>query len=256
MTDRRMFAFSETTPDDNLFAPLNESDYFAVAENKVHVFRGHVCDTEHRGHIKSAIELIVDAKDGFIPVWQQNAVLRWRFQARSLLSYRYPDRIKAAVRTLFAQAVSAWGDAAPIRFAEDEDAWDFQIAVRDADSCSPMGCTLASAFFPGEAQQELVIYPLMFRQAANEQMETLAHEIGHIFGLRHFFALEEETARPAEPFGVQREVSIMNYGDKSTLTDTDRADLKRLYAMIWSGELQDINRTPIRQMKPFSANRP
>ncbi|MBB3587738.1 reprolysin-like metallopeptidase [Sphingomonas sp. BK481] len=256
MTDRKMSAFANNDAVGNIFELNDDTDFLAMAEDTVHVFRGHVCDTEHRGHIKSATELVVDASDGFIPVWQQNSVLRWRFQRRSLLRYRYPDQIKVAARTLLAAAVSAWGDAAPIRFIEDDDAWDFEIAVRDANSCSVMGCTLASAFFPGEAQQELVIYPMMFQQDTQEQIETLAHEIGHIFGLRHFFALEKEQAWPAELFGAHEAISIMNYGEQSQLTDTDRADLKLFYAMIWSGQLKDINRTPIRQMKPFSANRP
>lgn len=255
MTDPNLRAVPDQGADD-LFAPADEAGFLAVAEDTVHLFRGHVCDTEHRGHVKTAVELVVDATDGFIPVWQQNSTLRWRFQRRSLLRYRHPERVKDAVRSLFFDAVMAWGDAAPIRFREDDEAWDFEIAVRDADHCNLMGCTLASAFFPDEGQHELVIYPMMFGQPRAEQVETLAHEIGHVFGLRHFFALEKERAWGAELFGAHEKVSIMNYGPDSTLSDLDRADLKRFYAMIWAGELKQINLTPIRQMKPFSANRP
>ena len=46
----------------------------------------------------------------------------------------------------------------------------------------------------------------------NEQVETLVHEIGHVFGLRHIFALISETEWPAEIFGKQVKFSIMNYG--------------------------------------------
>ena len=43
----------------------------------------------------------------------------------------------------------------------------------------------------------------------------------------------------------------MNYGDQSELTESDKSDLKRLYEMVWRGELIDINGTPIRLVKPF-----
>ena len=50
------------------------------------------------------------------------------------------------------------------------------------ERCSTSGCTLASAFFPDSGQHELKIYPTMFEQSLQEQIETLAHELGHVFG--------------------------------------------------------------------------
>ncbi|MEA3014407.1 MAG: hypothetical protein QOD42_2952 [Sphingomonadales bacterium] len=234
----------------------DDDDYRRAAEEEVHVFRGHVCQTERRGQPRSPLELMVDATEGFIPLWQRNMTLRWRFQERSLLRFRDPEAEKARVRALFVAAVAAWGVAAPIRFTEQSHAWDFEVVVRDADRCGPLGCTLARAFFPGEGQSDLAIYPMMFTLDPAEQVETLAHEIGHIFGLRHFFALTDEQAWPAVMFGAHEAESIMNYGDQSRLTDLDRADLGRLYELAWAGRLTDINTTPIRLLKPFSANRP
>jgi adenylylsulfate kinase-like enzyme len=43
----------------------------------------------------------------------------------------------------------------------------------------------------------------------------------------------------------------MNYGDKSELTDADRSDLKKLYKSAWSGQLTNINGTPIKFVRPF-----
>jgi hypothetical protein len=144
-----------------------------------------------------------------------------------------------------------WSDAAPVKFAQRDDAWDFEIVVRQADRCNINGCVLASAFFPDAGRHELRIYPRMFTQSPKEQLDTLIHEIGHTFGLRHFFATISETAWPAVVFGTHRSFSIMNYGSQSELTDEDKADLKRLYQTAWSGELTEINRTPIRFVKPF-----
>ena len=59
----------------------------------------------------------------------------------------------------------------------------------------------------------------MFTQEPEEQVETLIHEIGHVFGLRHFFANVSETAWPSEIFGTHDTFSIMNYGRASQLTD-------------------------------------
>ena len=96
-----------------------------------------------------------------------------------------------------------------------------------------------------------MIYPKLFSQNRSEQVETLVHEIGHVFGLRHFFALVDETAWPAKVFGTHSKFSIMNYGTLSVLTQADRDDLRRLYQLVWSGQLAEVNGTQIRTVRPF-----
>jgi hypothetical protein len=93
----------------------------------------------------------------------------------------------------------------------------------------------------------------MFEQDAEEQVETLIHEFGHVFGLRHFFAPVSETAWASEIFGTHNKFSIMNYGEDSVLTEADLNDLTDLYERAWSGELTEINGTPIRFVQPYSA---
>ena len=148
-------------------------------------------------------------------------------------------------------ALLAWGDAAPVKFAEREDAWDFEIVMRPDQCNANGGCVLASAFFPDSGRHELAIHPKMFTQTKQEQAETLMHEIGHIFGLRHFFAEVSESAWPSVKFGEHRPFSIMNYGVQSVLTPQDKTDLKKLYQKVWSGELTHINGTRIVQFKPY-----
>ncbi|MCA1494604.1 matrix metalloproteinase-11 [Ensifer sp. NBAIM29] len=228
----------------------------AALKPHVHVIReGIRCDTERRGfetpRNRSRLEIVVDASEGFIPLWSVNTTLRWRFQERSFQSFRDPNAAKAAIEELLGEAILRWGDAAPVKFARRDDAWDFEIVVREADDCNISGCVLASAFFPDAGQHELTIYPKMFAQDREEQVETLIHEIGHIFGLRHFFALVSETAWPAEVFGNHNQFSIMNYGENSKLTANDTADLKNLYQQAWAGNLTHINGTPIKFVRPF-----
>lgn len=225
-------------------------------ESEVHVFGDRVvCDTEPRGHAtprgRSPLEIVVDASEGFIPLWAKNSTLRWQFRESSMRAFKNPSAARTAIRRLFGEALLAWGDAAPVKFAEKSDAWDFEIVMRRNDDCDANGCVLASAFFPDAGRHQIYLYPQMFEQSAQEQIETMVHEIGHVFGLRHFFANVSEKAFPSQIFGVHKAFSIMNYGNKSVLTIDDKADLKRLYQLAWSGQLTHINGTPIRFVKPF-----
>jgi Metallo-peptidase family M12B Reprolysin-like len=238
------------------FQPRNPEEAARELESQVHVFGdGIICDIDTRGYPepgnRSPLDLVVDAPGGFIPLWARDVMLRWRFQEHSMSFFEEPEAAKAGIKELLGEALLKWGDAAPVKFAQRDDAWDFEIVVRQADRCDINGCVLASAFFPDAGRHELRIYPRMFTQSRKEQIDTLIHEIGHTFGLRHFFATVSETAWPAVVFGTHKPFSIMNYGSQSELTDEDRADLERLYQTAWSGELTEINGTQIRLMSPF-----
>lgn len=224
---------------------------------QVHVYgKGVICETDKRGYPtsrgRSTLEIVVDASEGFIPLWAKGTILRWRFQERSMRRFADVEGAKAAIRRLMGDALLAWGGAVPVKFAERQDACDFEIVTRRSTDCDNSGCVLASAFFPDAGQHRLVLYPTMFEETRKEQVDTLVHELGHVFGLRHFFAQIEESDSPSEVFGVHRSFSIMNYGPKSKLTKDDRADLKKLYRQVWSGARTEINGTPIRLVRPFS----
>src|SRR5262245_39152267 len=60
-----------------------------------HVLRpGIICDTETRGRKmpggRSRVEIVLDASDGFIPLWDKDMTLQWRFQERSLEVFENP----------------------------------------------------------------------------------------------------------------------------------------------------------------------
>ena len=243
----------EALSDDVLaLRPAEERDEL----EQVHVIgEGIICETEDVGSITphglSPLEIVLDASEGFVPLWMPETTLRWRFRESSLARFQNPHALRAKIEQLFGEALLLWGDAAPIKFAQRDDAWDFEIVMRDLDSCNARGCVLASAFFPDAGRHELFIYPKMFTQVRREQVETLAHEIGHIFGLRHFFAQISESRWASVVFGEHSKFSIMNYGADSSLTDADKADLKLLYKLVWSGELTEINGTPIRLVRAY-----
>lgn len=248
---------SKTTPTaPNPFERKTSIEVAPEVKPLVHIIRKGVrCDTEARGHARaqsrSPLEIVVDASEGFVPLWAKGTTLRWRFRESSFQSLADPKAAKTATEKLLGEALLAFGDAAPVKFAKRSDAWDFEIVMKQADDCDISGCVLASAFFPDAGRHKLILYPKMFEQNKQEQLETLIHEIGHIFGLRHFFAQISETEWPSQIFGKHHKFSIMNYGDDSVLTKYDKSDLKKLYKMAWAGEMTEINGTPIRFVKPF-----
>ncbi|WP_129421136.1 reprolysin-like metallopeptidase [Rhizobium leguminosarum] len=241
----------------DVFTLKPDTELKSVLKGVTHVYHGGACcETDGMGFAlpnnRSITEIVVDATQGFIPLWDSNVTLNWRFQDASLQQFVDPEAVKAYLRTLLGETLLAWKTAVPIKFSETSAPWDFEIVVRAQDNCSAFGCTLARAFFPDAGQHELVLFPKMFEQVRNEQIETLAHELGHVFGLRHFFAKVSETGSASEIFGTHEPLSIMNYGEESKLTTTDMDDLTRLYREAWSGSLTEINGTPIRLMRPFS----
>ncbi len=256
MATRRKTSRSKPAAAPNPFRVMSAQALAKSDQTETHIYgKGHRCDTDTRGfptpRNRAPVRLVVDASEGFIPLWRRNVTLRWRFNEKSLRHFADINAAKAQIRNLLGQALLLWGDAVPVKFSEKTDAWDFEIVVKQKDDCDASGCVLASAFFPDQGRHKLYIYPMTFGEPKNEQIDTLAHELGHVFGLRHFFALLSEKAWPSLIFGKHKPFSIMNYGAKSKMTSQDRRDLKALYAKAWSGELKEINGTKIKLVKPF-----
>ena len=240
----------------NPFRPALRRKPQGEHENKVHILKkGFVCDTEPRGFTKpkgrSTVKIVVDASAGFVPLWAKNTTLNWHFNENSMRYFEDSTAAKQEIRKLINDTLTAWGTAAPVKFKEDNNNWDFEIVMRQGDDCADGGCVLASAFFPDAGRHRLYLYPFLFEQKRSEQVETLEHEFGHIFGLRHYFALLQEKDSPAEIFGRHNKFTIMNYDNLSQLTKRDRSDLTKLYKLVWSGELTTINGKPIKLFKAF-----
>lgn len=232
-----------------------ELQSFLPAEEILHIYSNkRICITDTKGHTepdnKDLAELVLDSSEGFIPLWDENVILNWRFD-KSINQFLFPlSKTKEDIKNIFAEAVLSWGDSCPIKFSENDDIWDFEITLLP-DRCNNYGCVLASAFFPQQGRDKLVLYPKLFTLSHEEQVETLAHELGHIFGLRHFFAKISEIKWSSEIFGEHNPFTIMNYGDESKMTITDISDLKLLYSMVWSKKITQINGTEIKLFKSY-----
>ncbi len=233
--------------------PMTASDEY----EDIHLLgAGRVCRTDERGYAMpdnaDPLQHKLHISSGFVALWTRDVVLRWRFNEPSVARFfSDAEAGKAKIRGLFVEALNAWGGSSPIGFAESDDVWDFEIVMRRNDDCDASGCVLASAFFPDGGRHSLDIYPKLFTQSPKEQVDTLIHELGHIFGLRHFFADVAETNFPWAQYGSNESFTIMNYGALSELTNADRNDLRELYLRAWSGELQQINGTRLALVQPY-----
>ncbi|MCC6816782.1 MAG: matrixin family metalloprotease [Saprospiraceae bacterium] len=237
---------------------LNSAKFLPEIKDR-HIYNNKVCCvTDSKGHAqpegKNPTELRVDASDGFIPLWAKQVNLYWRFSKSFGSYFRNPIEAKSGIRKLLGEALLGWKDAVPVKFKENNDTWDFEIRMHASD-CDSSGCVLASAFFPGPGRNYIHLYPTLFEQNYKEQVETIQHELGHVFGLRHFFANITESSWKSELFGSKSSFTIMNYGSKSILTAKDIRDLKKLYRLVWNGELTEINGTPIRTFSPYHSYR-
>jgi hypothetical protein len=168
----------------------------------------------------------------------------------SFTAFTNPQRAKIATRELFRKAIITW-EFTPVRFQESRHTVDFEIYMNRHDLCSGGGCVLASAFFPDGGKHRLELYPQLFNYNEKEKVNTLIHEIGHIYGLRHFFAKVSEEAWASKIYGEHKPFSIMNYGHKSRLTESDISDLKKLYKAVWRKDITNIGGTPIVLMTPY-----
>ena len=93
-------------------------DVFSIADPELHVYgNSQVCSTNSIGRPmpenRSPAEIVVDASEGFVPLWSKNVTLRWRFNEGSMRCFQNPEEAKGAIRELWGEALLAWGDAAP-----------------------------------------------------------------------------------------------------------------------------------------------
>ena len=199
--------------------------------------------------VSRAAKLVLDAPNQVL-LWGEGVTLYWRFEDGF---FRYADDPTAAeedMREYISSAIEDWGEASPLQFEESEDDWDFEFTSSAELACDEDGaCVVATAFFPNYFYR----YPstrkiTFFTKAIFEELSlsdativhVIVHELGHVFGLRHFFAPEEESHSSSVIYGEHVPQTVMNYGEDSVLTQTDKDDLKSLYEGAWNGTITEI----------------
>lgn len=97
---------------------------------------------------------------------------------------------------------------------------------------------IASAFFPNDVKDVIVYnYTLVDPEMRPVLKNSFLHEIGHIIGLRHEFAIEADThgngpeGDGATQFGSKNPISVMSYETVNYIQPTDKEDVKKFYKL-------------------------
>jgi hypothetical protein len=175
-------------------------------------------------------KIVLDDQTGVVPVWAQGQTLTWKYSVDAAF-----DKIsKSKFEDWLKQALAAWGDSAPVQVEgpKDSDDTDFTVVLYNDFFRYQGGYVLGQAFFPNTESKVFHIWPAP--EGVGNYVSTIEHELGHVFGLRHWFGMQEGNVVYFR-FDENDPVSIMNYGRDSKLTAKDKKDLKAFYHAIWSG---------------------
>lgn len=100
---------------------------------------------------------------------------------------------------------------------------------------APGSRTLAQAFFPNEVNQDVIVYSYAFEAEPNgyPMQSVFLHELGHVLGLRHEFALDPQTFEGAGAVRIfsSDANSVMSYQAPPTMQESDREGTKAFYEL-------------------------
>jgi len=211
----------------------------------------HICVTEKAESFNKLVLNVEAGRRKFVKLWAQGVTLRWRYAAGSVTTGAVSP---AAFESAFKTAYSKWING-PVKIEGPVTGdYDFEVKLDEKDypvfndDGSLRGYVLASAFFPSSPQDERVFH--VYPRSVSSLVSTLEHEIGHVFGLRHYFGLSEGGVAYFRHDSLNPQ-SIMNYGANSVLTAKDISDLRDLYQQVWSRTLTYVKDVETRVKVPI-----
>ncbi|KAF7555438.1 hypothetical protein G7Z17_g2148 [Cylindrodendrum hubeiense] len=169
------------------------------------------------------------------PRWVPGSVIKWAAWRQGFKTEADADHAAAQLNI----AASQWNNAnIGVTFEWVPLATDATFVLCNGGA---MGGVLASAFFPNANDLNyLYVYTTAFRpQFRSNMWQVFVHELGHVLGLRHEFAIEGLPERGIGPegrgavvLGVRDEKSVMNYrNDLPEIQPSDIQSTTEFYAL-------------------------
>lgn len=181
-----------------------------------------------------------------VPRWRPGSVIRWTAWR---MGYNSQEDADYAAMQL-AIAAERWNEAnVGVSF-------EFVPLAKDANFVichgGDKGSVLASAYFPNQDDLNFVfVYSYAFRSPWKENMwKVLTHELGHVLGLRHEFALDDGRMFEGDcvQLGDRNPLSVMNYREEPPeIQSSDIATTRAFYGLP-SGTM--LSKTPIVDFEP------
>lgn len=186
---------------------------------------------------------------GHIPRWESGSVLTY-----TICTETFPDPDKAVFATnQLTNAIYMWKSiGVTFKQVMRDSPASFQVVYRDLP-VSGQKNVLASAFFPNDGSPKdrtLYIYLHAFSDVhINNQAKFLAHEIGHILGLRHEFS--EKEGLWSATWMNRNPNSVMEYYGDSSLWCVQEQDIKELKSF-YDSPMTEYHNTPVHRFSPKS----
>ncbi|KAK1974286.1 hypothetical protein LZ30DRAFT_740898 [Colletotrichum cereale] len=192
------------------------------------------------------------------PRWVPGSTLKWVVIREGFKNPKDADY----AATHLNMACQKWNDLdVGVKFEWVNNAADATFALWHGGS---YGNVLASAFFPNPNDMSMMlVYNAAFsmpKWKAN-LWKVFTHELGHVLGLRHEFALDADPvtgkaneAMRAEQLGPRNENSVMTYGRvPPEIQQTDVESTRAFYALKDDdkGNPPLVGRTPVQDYEPM-----
>ncbi|KAK7409051.1 hypothetical protein QQX98_008755 [Neonectria punicea] len=156
-------------------------------------------------------------------------------------SFPSPTQARSAAQA-FQKAAGSWNElelGIVISETTDQGSANFYLVYKVNPPVGPGRDTLAQAFFPHEVDQDVIVFQRAFKPDSEPILKNIfQHEIGHILGFRHEFAITGDSEKRLKPEGdgaVQfldnNYISIMSYNFPPKIQDSDREQTIKFYKL-------------------------
>jgi hypothetical protein len=187
---------------------------------------------------------IVLGMDSIIPRWKIPTTLKWY-----LMADKFPSTEDAEIAAeALNQAANEWRNVdfgVTVFQTQNKREANFNLVYRRNPRDDPY--VLAEAFFPHDRDNDVILYAYGMHPDNRYKLKNVfLHELGHIFGLRHEFAIEEE-GEGAVQFMTKNSLSVMDYNDQPMIQESDKQGLRAFYKL---AETYDVGGSPVTDFLP------